>query len=336
MTDVERRFEELFDDLRRGARRAVGARARESRAEREHWLRVAADMRLAADELERVVTRGDPAPPAATVDAPAPALVTPVPVVSAHAQERFAIVGASAPVVRMLALVDRLAAADVPVLVRGETGSGKEGVARRLHSKSARAKGPFVAVDCGAIPATLIESELFGHVRGAFTGAERDRPGHFVSAHGGTLLLDEIGELPVDLQPKLLRVLQDGEVRPVGGSSSRKVDVRVVAATNRDLEKACREGRFRSDLYYRLAVVEVQVPSLRERLDDLPLLVDHFVRRISSEMGREPVAVEPDALAALARHRWPGNVRELENVLRRALALSNGPLTPASFEGAFV
>ncbi len=142
--------------------------------------------------------------------------------------------------------------------------------------------------------------------------------------------------MPIDLQPKLLRVLQDGEVRAVGGSSSRKVDVRVVAATNRDLEKACREGRFRSDLYYRLAVVEVLVPSLRERLDDLPLLVDHFVRRISSEMGRAPVAVEPAVLALLAAHRWPGNVRELENVLRRALALSNGPLTPAAFEGAFV
>jgi two-component system response regulator AtoC len=336
MTDVERRFEELFDELRRGARRATGARARDARAEREHWLRVAADLRRAADELERVVTRGDALLAASASEPAAAAAAVPASLAPASAPERFAIVGASAPIVRMLALVDRLAAADVPVLVRGETGSGKEGVARRLHSKSARAKGPFVAVDCGAIPATLIESELFGHVRGAFTGAERDRPGHFVSAHGGTLLLDEIGELPVDLQPKLLRVLQDGEVRPVGGSSSRKVDVRVVAATNRDLEKACREGRFRSDLYYRLAVVEVLVPSLRERLDDLPLLVDHFVRRISSEMGRAPVAVEPAVLTLLAAHRWPGNVRELENVLRRALALSNGPLTPAAFEGAFV
>jgi transcriptional regulator with GAF, ATPase, and Fis domain len=313
---AERRFEELLDDVRRSARRQSGARALAPEAEREHWSRVAAELRRAADEIERLAGRAPSTErPIAAPTAPAPA-----------APERFAMVGASEPMKRLLALVDRLAQADVPVLVRGETGSGKEGVARRLHERSQRAKGPFVAVDCGAIPSTLIESELFGHVRGAFTGADRDRPGHFVSAHGGTLLLDEIGELPIDLQPKLLRVLQDGEVRPVGGSSARKVDVRVVAATNRDLEKACREGRFRQDLYYRLAVVEVVVPPLRERLDDLPLLVAHFVKRIASEMGRPEPSVEPSALAALAQQRWPGNVRELENTLRRALALSGGAL----------
>jgi len=240
----------------------------------------------------------------------------------AEAPPRHALVGDSAPMREMLALVDRLAATDVPVLVRGETGTGKEGVARRLHAASARAKGPFVAVDCGAIAPTLIESELFGHTRGAFTGADRDRPGHFVSADGGTLMLDEVGELPLDLQPKLLRVLQDGRVRPVGGDADRAVDVRLVAATNRDLERACEEGRFRQDLYYRLAVVEVVIPPLRDRKDDLPALVEHLVARVAAESGRRPPTVAPAALERLAEHAWPGNVRELENALRRAVALA--------------
>lgn len=239
---------------------------------------------------------------------------------------RFEIVGESPALRSMLALVDRIAATDVPVLIRGETGSGKEGVARRLHSSGPRASGPFVAIDCGAIAATLIESELFGHVRGSFTGADRDRPGHFVSANGGTLLLDEVGELPLDLQPKLLRVLQEGEVRPVGGSASSKVDVRVLAATNRDLERCCREGTFRQDLYYRLAVVEVVVPPLRDRLEDLPLLVEHLLARIGADggsrsTGTPPPRLSPAALERLAAHSWPGNVRELENALRRAAAM---------------
>ncbi|MEZ5979391.1 MAG: sigma-54 dependent transcriptional regulator [Planctomycetota bacterium] len=248
--------------------------------------------------------------------------------------DRFALVGESSAFRAMLDLVDRVADADVPVLVRGETGTGKEGVARRIHERSARRKKPFVAIDCGAIPATLIESELFGHVRGAFTGADRDRPGHIVSADGGTLLLDEIGELPLALQPKLLRVLQEGEVRPVGGNRTRKVDVRVVAATNRDLAAEQAAGRFRQDLYFRLAVVEVVVPPLRDRLADLPLLAEHLAARIARDMGRETPEVTPSALSRLAGHDWPGNVRELDNVLRRAMALSDGPIDAAAVEGA--
>ncbi|QDU85574.1 Nitrogen regulation protein NR(I) [Planctomycetes bacterium Pla163] len=257
---------------------------------------------------------------------------------------RFEIVGESPALRSMLALVDRIAATDVPVLIRGETGSGKEGVARRLHTSGPRAAGPFLAIDCGAIAPTLIESELFGHVRGSFTGADRDRPGHFVSADGGTLLLDEVGELPLDLQPKLLRVLQEGEVRPVGGSASKKVDVRVLAATNRDLERCCREGTFRQDLYYRLAVVEVVVPPLRDRLEDLPLLAEHLLARIAAEggsraAGSPPPRLSSAALERLAAHAWPGNVRELENALRRAAAMwrPSGPddeLGPEDFEDA--
>ncbi|MBI2390227.1 MAG: sigma 54-interacting transcriptional regulator [Deltaproteobacteria bacterium] len=237
-----------------------------------------------------------------------------------------AIIGDGAAMRRMLALVDRVVDASdarIPVLVVGESGTGKELVARAIHDNGARRRGPFVAENCGAIPEPLLESTLFGHVRGAFTGADRARVGLFEIAHGGTLLLDEIGEMSLAMQAKLLRVLQDGEVRPVGGERSSRVDVRVIGATHRDLEAMVREGRFREDLYYRLAVLCIQVPPLRDRTEDLPALVEHFVRRWS---GGRKLRVTKDALAVLASAPWPGNVRQLENELRRALVLCDGVL----------
>jgi DNA-binding NtrC family response regulator len=198
----------------------------------------------------------------------------------------------------------------------GETGTGKEVLARAIHARSARAKMPFVVVDCGAVAPTLIESELFGHVRGAFTGAVSDRSGAFLEADGGTIFLDELGELPMELQPKLLRVLEAGTIRRVGEDKHRKVDVRVVAATHRDLEKEIDAGRFRRDLYYRLAVVLVTVPPLRDRLDDIPFLARHFVQ----QMGRGDFELPRALLARFAAYHWPGNVRELRNLVERALA----------------
>jgi transcriptional regulator with GAF, ATPase, and Fis domain/tRNA A37 threonylcarbamoyladenosine biosynthesis protein TsaE len=231
----------------------------------------------------------------------------------------FGLVGTSTAVRELLALVRRVARADVPVLVLGESGTGKELVARAIHAASRRASARFVAENCGAIPEPLLESELFGHVRGAFTGADRPRVGLFETADGGTLLLDEIGEMGPSMQARLLRVLQEGEVRPVGADRSRKVDVRVVAATHRDLEQRVREGAFREDLFYRLAVVTVRVPPLRERPEDVPLLVAHFVAKHGE--GRS-LRVERAALDALCACPWPGNVRQLENELRRALVLA--------------
>ncbi|MEO6952694.1 MAG: sigma-54 dependent transcriptional regulator, partial [Polyangia bacterium] len=210
------------------------------------------------------------------------------------------------------------------VLVEGETGTGKELVARALHSESNRAKQPFVVLDCGAIPAALIESELFGHVRGAFTGATEQREGAFERADGGVLLLDELGELAIDLQPKLLRVLETQEVRKVGGTTSRKVDVRVVAATNRQLDEAVDAGTFREDLYYRVAVVHVALPPLRERPDDLPTIIAGVLR----ELGVPDAGpVDGPNLQQLAAHDWPGNVRELRNVLQRGLAQAGSAKT---------
>ncbi len=227
------------------------------------------------------------------------------------------IVGASEAMREVFRLVGRVAASPASVLLRGESGTGKELLARAIHYHGDRAEKPFVAVNCGAIPESLLESHLFGHVKGAFTGAVEDRTGRFAEADGGTLFLDEIGELRPDLQVKLLRVLQDGEVRPVGGEESRKVDVRLIAATNRDLEAALEDGSFRPDLYYRLAVVTIPVPPLRERREDIPLLVSHFL----ALRGAANLRLEPDFLEALRVHSWPGNVRELENALERALLL---------------
>ncbi|MEO0812562.1 MAG: sigma 54-interacting transcriptional regulator, partial [Myxococcota bacterium] len=232
------------------------------------------------------------------------------------------IVGRSNGLRQALRFVDRFADTDVPVAVVGESGTGKELIARALHERSDRHGSAFVTVNCGAIPETLIESELFGHVKGAFTGAHRDRPGLFSAASGGTLFLDEIAEMPLQMQVKLLRVLQENEFRPVGGVETLRSSARVVAATHRDLQARVREGLFREDLFYRLNVVEIRVPPLRERRDDIPLLVEHFCRGFT-ECGSEEM-FHPDALLRMFAYDWPGNVRELQNEVQRALALSEG------------
>jgi DNA-binding NtrC family response regulator len=213
---------------------------------------------------------------------------------------------------------------DAPVLLLGDSGSGKELVSRAIHWHSGRRDGPFVAVNCAAIPETLLESELFGHEKGAFTGADRKRRGLFVEAQGGTLLLDEIAEMPQTLQVKLLRALQDRVIRPVGGNEEIKVDLRLISATNRDLPAFVRQGKFREDLYYRLAVIPIRIPSLRERPEDIPLLAEHFLKRAAAGMGKEIDGFDQDALKWLHEHNWPGNVRELENVVERAATLAKG------------
>ena len=238
----------------------------------------------------------------------------------------FGMVGESVAMRRVYELIERIASGDVCVLIQGETGTGKELVARALHDASARRGDPFLAVNCAAIPAGLLESELFGHVRGAFTGAVRDREGHFVAAGAGTILLDEIGEMPIGLQAKLLRVLERGEVRPVGGDELRKVDARVIAATNRDLTSLAAERGFREDLLYRLNVVPIDLPPLRKREGDVALLARHFLAREGLRMGRGDVELTPEALEAMILWRWPGNVRQLENELRRLVALSRGKI----------
>jgi two-component system response regulator AtoC len=211
-----------------------------------------------------------------------------------------------------------------PVLITGETGTGKELVARELHRQSPRRQKPFVAINCGAIATGLIESELFGHARGAFTGAVQQKAGLFEAADGGTLFLDEIGELPLELQPKLLRVLQENEVRRVGENRSRQVDVRVLAATARDLRKAADQGGFRDDLFYRLAVVEIHIPPLRERREDIPLLAEYFISGIATREGRPAPVLIPEVEDALTGYPWPGNVRELANFMERTMIFSRG------------
>jgi DNA-binding NtrC family response regulator len=238
------------------------------------------------------------------------------------------IVGASRPLRELFDLIDRAARSTSTILITGESGTGKELVARAIHEASER-RGPFVPVNCAAIPAELIESELFGHTGGAFTGARQPRAGLFEAAGAGTLFLDEVGELPLPVQPKLLRALQEGAVRRVGADREREVDVRIVAATNRDLEDQVRRGRFREDLYWRLNVIHVHVPPLRERPIDIPLLVEHFLTRASETAGRAGLDVAPETLAILTAYSWPGNVRELENAVERAVALARGSrLTP--------
>jgi DNA-binding NtrC family response regulator len=232
------------------------------------------------------------------------------------------IVAASAGMIAVLEVVERAAEFKATVLLLGESGTGKEVLARAIHAQSPRRSEAFVAINCAAIPETLLESELFGHARGAFTGADRARRGLFTEADGGTIFLDEIGELPVALQAKLLRVLQEEEIRPVGESKPRRIDVRVIAATARELEAEVAAGRFREDLFYRLDVVRVAVPPLRERREDIPLLVDHFLGRTRETLGKAVRGVDDAALARLVGYHWPGNVRELENVLERAVILS--------------
>jgi len=229
------------------------------------------------------------------------------------------LVYASASMRRLTDQVRQVAGASSPVLVTGETGTGKELIARALHYSGARKDKPFLAVNCSAIAASLLESELFGHARGAFTGADKARDGLFLAAAGGTLFLDEIGELPLELQPKLLRVLQEGEVRRVGETNPRKIDTRVVVATARDLNEEVDQGRFRSDLYFRLAVIELHIPHLRERREDIPLLVDYFVQRIAARERRVPPAIHSAVHDRLQNYHWPGNVRELENYLEKTM-----------------
>ncbi|NCY02346.1 MAG: sigma-54-dependent Fis family transcriptional regulator [Planctomycetia bacterium] len=231
------------------------------------------------------------------------------------------LVGGSTGLERVRRLVARVAASDSNVLIRGETGTGKELVARAIHEGSPRAAGPLVAVNCGALPEHLVESELFGHRKGAFTGADEHRAGLFEVADGGTLFLDEIGELPKPLQSRLLRALESGEIRRVGDNQPIMVDVRVVCATHRSLEEMVTAGEFREDLLFRINTFEVAIPPLRERIDDLPELVRHFVRRARPQTPPEAVVATPEVLAALARHRWPGNIRELANVVEHALVL---------------
>ncbi len=234
------------------------------------------------------------------------------------------IVAASPVMIGVLEMVERAAEFKATVLLTGESGTGKEVLARAIHAQSPRRGEAFVAVNCGAIPENLLESELFGHTKGAFTGADRVRRGLFVEANGGTLFLDEIGEMPLPLQVKLLRVLQEEEVRPLGESKARKVDVRVLAATARDLEDEVQGGRFREDLFYRLNVLRVEVPPLRERQQDIPLLVDHFLAHFRDTLGKPVQGIADDALKRLVEYSWPGNVRELENVMERALILARG------------
>ena len=234
------------------------------------------------------------------------------------------VLGDSEPMRALRARCAKFGPADAPVLLTGERGTGKERIAHALHALSRRRKGPFVAENCAAIPDTLLESVLFGHKKGAFTGAIKDHPGHFVAAHGGTLFLDEIGEMKQPLQAKLLRALQEGEVRAVGDSKARKVDVRVIAATNQNLEAAVREKRFREDLYFRLNVLRLELPPLRERGDDVVLLARRFLADASATTGR-PLTLADDAAAALRSARWPGNVRQLQNEMQRLAALCDGP-----------
>ena len=242
-----------------------------------------------------------------------------------RAEVRFGdIIARSPAMARALEVATKVARHDSPVLVTGESGTGKEVIARLIHRESPRKDHAFVPVNCGAIPDTLLESEFFGHLKGSFSGAHRDRPGLFESAAGGTLFLDEVGELPGPLQVKLLRALQEGEVRPVGSDATVHVDVRIIAATNQDLEEAVQAGRFRQDLYYRIAVVPIHLPPLARRKEEIPELAFHMLERHSRRLGTTPLRIAPAAMEILLAYPWPGNVRELENVLERALVLAEG------------
>ncbi|MCG3110204.1 MAG: sigma-54 dependent transcriptional regulator [Candidatus Manganitrophus sp. SB1] len=236
------------------------------------------------------------------------------------------IIGASPAIQAMLKMIDRVADSPSSVLIQGETGTGKELIARALHQKSQRASKPFIAVNCGAIPENLMESEFFGYEKGAFTGAASSKPGRFELADGGTLFLDEIGELPKPMQVKLLRVLQEQTLERVGGVKTIRVDVRLLSATHQDLKLKIKEGSFREDLYYRLNTVTLKLPALRERKEDLPLLTDHLLRKYSERLRRPLRGMSPEAQAALSIYDYPGNIRELENVIERGVLLSQGPL----------
>ncbi|GAC1446497.1 MAG: sigma-54 dependent transcriptional regulator [Pyrinomonadaceae bacterium] len=241
--------------------------------------------------------------------------------------ERFQlenVIGTSARIERVLEIVERVAATDATVLISGESGTGKELIAKGIHFSGARANAPFIAINCAAIPETLIESELFGHKRGAFTGATSDAKGKFEEASGGTLFLDEISAMPLSAQPKLLRVLQEQEIVRLGESAPRPVDVRITTATNRDLRTLIEDGGFREDLYFRLAVIPVELPPLRERREDIPLLAEHFLKQVNERYGRANLRLDREVFAALSNHSFPGNVRELENTIERMVVLAKG------------
>ena len=249
------------------------------------------------------------------------------------------IVGQSKAMRAVFRLIRMVAKSNATILIQGESGTGKELIARALHLHSDRSDGPFIAIDCASLPETLLESELFGHVRGAFTGASANKKGLFVEARDGTILLDEIGDTTMAFQSKFLRVLQENQVRPVGTNKSVKVNIRVIAATNKDLKKEVERKAFREDLFYRLAVVPIHLPPLRDRRDDIPLLIDHFIKKSCRENGFQPKKISPQGMRQLIEYQWPGNVRELENVVARAVLISSGteitpdclfPLTPTS------
>jgi formate hydrogenlyase transcriptional activator len=235
------------------------------------------------------------------------------------------LIGTSPKFRAVLEAVERVAPADFTVLIQGETGTGKEVIAHAIHETSPRRQNRFVALNCAAIPAALLESELFGHERGAFTGAVTQNMGRFQSADRGTLFLDEIGELPLDLQPKLLRVLQEKQFERLGGGRTVQIDVRIVAATNQDLWRLVQERKFRADLYYRLNVFPITLPPLRDRVEDVPALVEYFVQKFSLELGRRIETIPPEVMEVLKLYYWPGNIRELENVIKRAVIMSTGP-----------
>jgi two-component system, NtrC family, response regulator AtoC len=242
-----------------------------------------------------------------------------------------AIVGSCAAMREVYKAVGRVAAQDVPVLITGESGTGKELVARAIYQHGPRAKGPFLALNCAAIPENLLESELFGHEKGAFSGADRRRIGKFEQCSGGTIFLDEIGDMALALQAKILRLLQEQAFERVGGNETVTTNVRLIAATHRDLEAWSAEGKFRPDLYYRLGVFTIHLPPLRERGDDLPMLVHHYIRRFNRELGREVREIAPEAMERLSSHPWPGNIRELQSVLKQALLRSTGPVLIPAF-----
>jgi DNA-binding NtrC family response regulator len=246
--------------------------------------------------------------------------------------ERFSfrnIIGKSAQMQQIFDLITQIAPTRSTVLINGQSGTGKELVAKAIHAASTRAEAPFMAVNCGNIPHDLLESEIFGHVRGAYTGATNSKKGLFEVADGGTLFLDEVATISMEIQAKLLRVIQEREFRRLGGLENIKVDVRILAATNTDLQNAVRDGKFRDDLFYRLNVIAIKIPPLCERAEDIPLLVEHFIRRFATENAKEPCSLDPGALKVLLDYDWPGNVRELENVIERAVVLSQGKVITA-------
>jgi two-component system response regulator HydG len=239
-------------------------------------------------------------------------------------------IGKSKRFMEVLKLAEHVAPTDSTVLIQGESGTGKEVIARYIHNLSNRADGPFMSINCGALPENLLESELFGHVKGSFTGAVRDKQGLFAAARGGSFFLDEVGEMPPSLQVKLLRVLQEREAIPVGATEAIPVDVRIIAATNRELEEEIRRGNFRSDLFYRLNVIAINLPPLRDRRDDLLLLIEALLQNLATETGTEPKALASEALDAVMVYEWPGNVRELDNALEHAVVLTRGNLIEAT------